>query len=61
MVLHPGRKCRSLSSACVTSTEGISHLQYAAGMAAASQTIIVRTALNYQDVYEVPSRIPAGI
>ncbi|XP_061570291.1 tetraspanin-8-like [Cololabis saira] len=25
---------------------------YAAGMAAASQTIIVRTALNYQDVYE---------
>lgn len=28
-------------------------VQYAAGMAAASQTIIVRTALSYQDVYEV--------
>lgn len=28
-------------------------LQYATGMAAASQTIIVRTALSYQDVYEV--------
>lgn len=27
--------------------------QYATGMAAASQTIIVRTALSYQDVYEV--------
>lgn len=27
--------------------------QYAAGMAAASQTIIVRTALSYQDLYEV--------
>lgn len=28
-------------------------VQYAAGMAAASQTIIVRTALSYQDIYEV--------
>lgn len=28
-------------------------LQYATGMAAASQTIIVRTALSYQDIYEV--------
>lgn len=28
-------------------------VQYATGMAAASQTIIVRTALSYQDVYEV--------
>ncbi len=28
-------------------------VQYAAGMAAASQTIIVRTALSYQEVYEV--------
>lgn len=27
--------------------------QYAAGMAAASQTIIIRTALSYQDLYEV--------
>uniref|UniRef100_A0A8D3CB27 Tetraspanin-8 n=1 Tax=Scophthalmus maximus TaxID=52904 RepID=A0A8D3CB27_SCOMX len=27
-------------------------LQYATGMAAASQTIIVRTALSYQDIYE---------
>lgn len=35
-----------LSSVCV-------RLQYATGMAAASQTIIIRTALSYQDVYEV--------
>lgn len=28
-------------------------VQYATGMAAASQTIIIRTALSYQDVYEV--------
>ena len=28
-------------------------VQYATGMAAASQTIIVRTALSYQDIYEV--------
>lgn len=28
-------------------------VQYAAGMAAASQTIIIRTALSYQDLYEV--------
>lgn len=28
-------------------------VQYAAGMAGASQTIIIRTALSYQDVYEV--------
>lgn len=27
--------------------------QYATGMAAASQTIIIKTALSYQDVYEV--------
>lgn len=28
-------------------------VQYAAGMAAASQTIIVKAALSYQDIYEV--------
>lgn len=28
-------------------------VQFAAGMAAASQTIIVKTALSYQDIYEV--------
>lgn len=28
-------------------------VQYATGMAAASQTIIIKTALSYQDVYEV--------
>lgn len=30
--------------------------QYGAGMAAASQTIIIRTALSYQDLYEVSHR-----
>lgn len=45
--------CVSLLCFCAFHSCSFVYLQYATGMAVASQTIIVRTSLSYQDMYEV--------